>query len=126
MRILIDPSSFHCLNLGDVAMLQVTVCRLREYWPHAELLIFGDQPELLKMYCPFARALAPQGRDAWFSTAAILSRTGRRFSMPFLTEIDVGWRQRWPGLAEKVVALRTGRAAATAVRAVIDVVRSCD
>jgi polysaccharide pyruvyl transferase WcaK-like protein len=126
MRILIDPSSFHSLNLGDVAMLQVTVRRLQHFWPHAELLIFGDQPELLKMYCPFARALEPQGRDVWFSAAAILTRTGRRFSMPSLTEIDVEWRQRWPGLAEKVVALRAGRAAAIAVRAVIDVVRSCD
>ena len=50
MRILIDPSSGHCLNLGDVAMLQVTFRRLREFWPDAEIYVFNDSPELLEKY----------------------------------------------------------------------------
>jgi hypothetical protein len=51
MRVLIDPSSAHCLNLGDVAMLQVTFRRFRQFWPDAEIYVFTDSPELLELYC---------------------------------------------------------------------------
>ena len=51
MRILIHPSSFHCLNLGDVAMMQVTVRRFRRFWPDAEIHVLNDSPELLELYC---------------------------------------------------------------------------
>jgi hypothetical protein len=37
MRILIDSGSYHALNVGDVAMLQTGVERLRELWPSASI-----------------------------------------------------------------------------------------
>src|SRR5215475_9154682 len=102
MRILIDPSSIHCLNLGDVAMLQVTVKRFREFWPDAEICVFNDAPEVLALYCPSAKQVAPEARNAYYTTASILTRLGRRLSMPAFSELDVSWRQHWPAAVEKV------------------------
>ena len=126
MRILIDPSSVHCLNLGDVAMLQVTVRRFREFWPDAEIFVFSDTPELLDLYCPTAKPVRPIGRQLYYGTAAHLTRLGRRFSMPALSELDVTWRHRWPKAVEKLVAWRTGDATASEVPDFLDLVRSCD
>ena len=126
MRILIDPSSVHCLNLGDVAMLQVTVKRFREFWPDAEIFVFNDAPELLDLYCPTAKPVRPIGRQLYYGTAAHLTRLGRRFSMPALSELDVTWRHRWPKAVEKLVAWRTGDATASEVPDFLDLVRSCD
>jgi polysaccharide pyruvyl transferase WcaK-like protein len=126
MRILIDPSSLHCLNLGDVAMLQVTVKRFRQFWPNAEILVFNDTPELLDLYCPTAKPARSVGRDAYYNTAAILTRLGRRFKLPFLSELDVTWRHRWPGLAQKLVANRAGVETASAARGFRALVKSCD
>jgi polysaccharide pyruvyl transferase WcaK-like protein len=126
MRILIDPSSIHCLNLGDVAMLQVTVRRFREFWPEAEICVFNEAPELLELYCPTAKPVCPQARQAYYTTAAILTRLGRRFSMPSLSECDVTWRQRWPGTVGKLLASLRGDAFAIEARNFLNLVRSCD
>jgi polysaccharide pyruvyl transferase WcaK-like protein len=126
MRILVDPSSVHCLNLGDVAMLQVTVRRFREFWPDAEIFVFNETPELLDLYCPTAKPVRPIGRQAYYTTAAYLTGLGRRFSMPVLSEFDVTWRHRWPNLVEKLVAWRSGDSTAAEVRSFLDLVRSCD
>ncbi len=126
MRILIDPSSVHCLNLGDVAMLQVTVKRFRQFWPDAEILVFNESPELLELYCPTAVPVPPVGRALYYTTAAYLTRLGRRFKMPALSELDVTWRHRWVNLAAKLVATRSGADAASSVRTFVELVRSCD
>jgi colanic acid/amylovoran biosynthesis protein len=126
MRILIDPSSVHCLNLGDVAMLQVTVRRFRQFWPDAEILVFNESPELLDLYCPTALQVHTAGRELYYTTAAYLTRLGRRLAMPALSELDVTWRHRWPNLAEKLVAARRGPGAASMVREFVELVRSCD
>jgi polysaccharide pyruvyl transferase WcaK-like protein len=126
MRILIDPSSIHCLNLGDVAMLQVTVRRFREFWPDAEICVFNEAPELLERYCPTAKPVRPIGRQAYYTTAEILTRLGRRFSMPALSELDVIWRRHWPAAAGKLVASRNGHSTASEVRSFLELVRSCD
>jgi len=126
MRILIDPSSVHCLNLGDVAMLQVTVRRFRKFWPDAEILVFSETPELLGFYCPTAKLVRPLGRHAYYNTAGMLTRLGRRFKMPFYSELDVTWRHRRPGLAEQLVASRAGSDARAELRQFIELVKSCD
>lgn len=61
-RILIDPSSHHLLNLGDVAMLQVCVERLRELWPAAGIGVVTDAPELLERHCLDVQAVPATGR----------------------------------------------------------------
>jgi colanic acid/amylovoran biosynthesis protein len=126
MRILIDPSSVHCLNLGDVAMLQVTVRRFRKFWPDAEIFVFNETPELLDLYCPTAKPILPAGRNAFYNTAAVLTRLGRKFKLPFLSELDVNWRHSFPILIEKLVASRAGTQAAAELRDFLALVKSCD
>lgn len=52
MRILIDHGQHDHLNLGDNAMLQSCVSRLRAEWPDAEIMVVTNSPSLLQKYCP--------------------------------------------------------------------------
>jgi polysaccharide pyruvyl transferase WcaK-like protein len=63
-RVLIDPSSHHLLNLGDVAMLQVCVTRLRETWPGARVDVVTEAPERLRRYSQAATPVPARGRYA--------------------------------------------------------------
>jgi colanic acid/amylovoran biosynthesis protein len=65
-RILVEPSGYGCLNIGDIAMLQVTVSRLRVLWPEADIRVFTSAPDRLASYCPSAVPVRTDGRRAWF------------------------------------------------------------
>jgi colanic acid/amylovoran biosynthesis protein len=52
MRILIDNSGYHLLNLGDIAMLQMTVSRVKALWPEASIGVITYSNERLEKYCP--------------------------------------------------------------------------
>lgn len=91
-RIVIDPSSHHLLNAGDVAMLQVCVERLRANLPTAQLAVLTTAPELLREHCPGVTPLPAAGRYALTGrdrpalprprqlARAALSRAGRRLA----------------------------------------------
>jgi colanic acid/amylovoran biosynthesis protein len=51
MRILVDQSGYELTNIGDVAMLQSCVIRLKRLWPEAEIMIIVREPERLATYC---------------------------------------------------------------------------
>ncbi len=65
MRILVDNSGYELLNLGDVAMLQVAIQRLRALWPTAQITVFTTSEPELRNCCPGAIPLHPAGRDWW-------------------------------------------------------------
>jgi Polysaccharide pyruvyl transferase len=52
VRILIGQPGYDLLNIGDVAMLQSCVARLRQQWPKAEIMVVADDPERLAFRCP--------------------------------------------------------------------------
>ena len=56
-RILIDQSGYDLLNVGDVAMLQSCVIRLRRLWPGADIMVVCHAPERLASYCPGTTAI---------------------------------------------------------------------
>ncbi|MFP5319126.1 MAG: polysaccharide pyruvyl transferase family protein [Acidimicrobiia bacterium] len=66
-RILVEPSAYHLLNLGDVAMLQVAVCRLSALWPSARIDVFTDVPDRLARLCPGADPVPAEGRNAYLN-----------------------------------------------------------
>src|SRR5436309_2163397 len=74
MRILVEPNAHHLENVGDVAMLQVAVERLRELWPSSEISVITDAPELLHRYCPSVLPVPAAGRRAWFGDKLIGNR----------------------------------------------------
>lgn len=55
MRILVDNSGYHLLNLGDISMLQATAIRLRSLWPNASIEVITYSEDLLALYCPGTR-----------------------------------------------------------------------
>lgn len=52
MKILVENSGYSLLNLGDLAMLQVAVDRLRALWPEAILHVVTSAPDLLHALVP--------------------------------------------------------------------------
>ena len=63
MRILVDQSGYDLLNIGDVAMLQSCVARLKLQWPEAEIMVIAREPTRLQSYCPDAKAIWRSSTD---------------------------------------------------------------
>ncbi|MGE5716010.1 MAG: polysaccharide pyruvyl transferase family protein, partial [Acidobacteriota bacterium] len=78
MRIVVDPSTLTCSNMGDVAMLQVAIQRLHALWPTAQICVFTNAPNALALHCPNVCALSHDGRRLWFSDQALLGGLDRR------------------------------------------------
>ena len=74
---MIDPGSHAALNLGDIAMLQVAVARLRELWPGADVAVLTTDPAALRRHCPAARAVPAPGRYGWLRADARASAAAR-------------------------------------------------
>jgi colanic acid/amylovoran biosynthesis protein len=73
MRIVVEPGSYGCHNMGDVAMMQIAVARLRELWPHAEIAVLTSRPDLLSRYCPSAFPVSVEARNAWLSGRSLIT-----------------------------------------------------
>jgi polysaccharide pyruvyl transferase WcaK-like protein len=63
VRILVDQSGYDLLNIGDVAMLQSCVIRLRQVWPGAEIMAIAHSPERLVACCPDTSAIGRTHAD---------------------------------------------------------------
>ena len=70
VRILVDPSAYTPANLGDAAMLAVTLERLRARWPDAELKVHGFDGKALQAIEARAELLDPYGAIAWSATGS--------------------------------------------------------
>lgn len=101
MRIIVDPSTLDCLNVGDVAMLQAAIGQLRRQWPDAVIQVFTNDPEAIARHCPSVLPLAHCGRINWLSDRDFLGRVhhylperASRVLIRFKRDI----RRRSPGL----------------------------
>ena len=65
-RILVDQSGYDLLNIGDAAMLQSCVLRLRKLWPDAEIRVICHAPQRLASYCPDTTAIGRTFADLPF------------------------------------------------------------
>lgn len=65
MNILVENSGYRLQNMGDLAMLQVGVSRLKSLFPNASITVFTTDPTRLRNYCPETNKLIPEGRDQW-------------------------------------------------------------
>lgn len=68
MRLILDNGAYSLRNMGDVAMLQVSVKRLRHLLRNPELMILTCSPELLRRYFPDAVPLNIPSRDAGYES----------------------------------------------------------
>src|SRR4051812_35554582 len=105
MRILVEPGSYTCMNMGDVAMMQVCVSRLAELWPGTEVGIVTQAPERVALFCPEARPIIEGGKQYWledklFGRAAsfLPSPVGAR-----LQGSEISLRARWPSAVSSLL-----------------------
>jgi len=77
MKLLVDNSGYHLLNLGDVCMLQSGVRRLQELWPAAEIGVLTMSPERLASVVPGVRALSASGKHMLVGAGTMLPGLGR-------------------------------------------------
>jgi polysaccharide pyruvyl transferase WcaK-like protein len=131
MHILIDSGSYHCLNVGDVAMLQAGVERLRNLWPDASIAAVTNAPETLALHCAGVQPVPLMGRvvflsDRFFGRAdQFLPRAIR----DTLDRVQEHIRRDWPsGLGALIAAKRalTLRQDFTAARAYVNAVTRAD
>jgi colanic acid/amylovoran biosynthesis protein len=109
MRILVEPGSYHCLNLGDVAMLQVLVARLSHLWPGAAIQVLTDAPDRLLAYCPKVQPVDARGRRVWFQDGCLFSPFHRLLWEPLssrLTDLEREARRRYPSLVEALLRFK--------------------
>jgi colanic acid/amylovoran biosynthesis protein len=82
MKIILDNGAYTLRNMGDVAMLQAAVKRMRASVSEPELFILTTSPELLKRYCPGTIPLTVKSRDCLFEsdrpTGSTLNESWRR------------------------------------------------
>lgn len=64
-RVLIEHSEYWLRNHGDMAMLTVTVARLRRRWPDADIAVMTDSPALLRAFLPEVRPITVTGSAGW-------------------------------------------------------------
>jgi colanic acid/amylovoran biosynthesis protein len=113
-RILVDQSGYDLLNLGDAAMLQSCVIRLRQAWPEAEVMVICHAPDRLAAYCPGTIAI---GRTfAGWPAFRILPRRPRLAA-------EQAWKMAGPHFCGRFPArrIRPGRP-----RTAIQAVRAAD
>ena len=107
VRVLIDPSAYWNRNIGDMAMLQVALARLRSFWPQAVIEVMTLDPRFLQRLDPEIRSLDPYGSLGWSADAVLVGRSVRlSASLGYLLETCRGLRRRTKWLMTSI-----GRAA---------------
>ena len=108
MRILVEPGSYTCLNMGDVAMLQVAVSRLTALWPDARIGVVTQDAERLRSHCPAAIPVLEAGKRAWFQ-GHISGRLRHKLPSPLsgiVEAAELACRRRMPTLVASLLAFR--------------------
>ena len=115
MRIIIDTAlnkgAAEYSNMGDVAMLQVAVNRLKTLWPSASIEVLTESPVALARYCPGTVALSRLGRDLWVGESFLFGRSRKYFPewlSKGLADFTVTLEHRYPALLRMMVRMRLG------------------
>jgi polysaccharide pyruvyl transferase WcaK-like protein len=109
VKILVEPSAHHLMNMGDVAMLTVTVRRLSSLWPEASIGVIANDAALLAAHCPDATHVPAAGRRLWLDRplfGARLHRSLPRRAARRLRATERALRRRQPSLAARLIRLR--------------------
>jgi len=109
MRILMEPSDYTFLNVGDMAMLQVAVRRLSTLWPDAYIQVLTDDPASLVFHYPNAQPLIRTGRQMWLADGYLFGAYARylpRSVTTRLVEMERSLRRNSPLLANSMMRFR--------------------
>ena len=117
MRVFVDPGDYTLGNLGDVAMLQVALRRLRANWPDAGLDVLVRDAQLAGPSFHGAEPVPYQGMADWFAERAVLGSAYDRLAPGLragVRGLQRAARTSWPGLFETAMRVRTSRSPSTA------------
>jgi polysaccharide pyruvyl transferase WcaK-like protein len=109
MNILVENNCCDLLNMGDVAMLQVAVERLRQLWPEALIRVITSRSDLLRKYCPTAEAVPVTGRSAWFYDRSLFGKMHSIGPRPFdiaLSRCTEAIRRTRPSFLHNMLSLK--------------------
>ncbi|MBE9139434.1 polysaccharide pyruvyl transferase family protein [Nodosilinea sp. LEGE 07088] len=67
MNILVEQSGYPLANMGDLAMLEMSICRLKSLYPDAKFKVFNSAPEKLKHHIQDVQSLGNSGLNIWLS-----------------------------------------------------------
>ena len=113
MRILMDTAlnkgEAEYDNMGDVAMLQVAVSRLKRLCPSATIEVLTESGFKLSYFCPDAKPVSRVGRDLWIHDHLLFGRYHQYLPSSLSTKLGE-WRRslwlRYPALHNAIVGLR--------------------
>jgi len=108
-RILVEPGSYGCHNMGDVAMMQVAVARLGELWPHARIEVVTSRPDLLSHFCPSAVPISAESRASWLLGRSLIGGLHKKIPVgisSILLKIERFFWLRCPVVTEYAVRLK--------------------
>ena len=135
MKIFVETGSYDFGNVGDVAMLQVTVSRLQSLWPDAVIEILTNAPDKLVELCPNTFPVSPNGRQQWFSPLVSpddkypedLKKLSHKKHI-FLLEIEDKLCYYFPFLADFLlkIKLRKNQKAIREIQAFVEAVSTSD
>ena len=111
MRILVVPSTFDCLNLGDVAMLQVTVARLSELHPEPTIQVFTQDASKLAVHCPDAApvVISYERLRTWFADHFLLGSYHKRLPRTIsrrLIQFKGAAHHHYPTVVQRLIFVR--------------------
>ncbi|MGI2905521.1 polysaccharide pyruvyl transferase family protein [Tolypothrix sp. VBCCA 56010] len=111
MKILVEQSGYNLTNVGDLAMLQVAVERLKSFWPNASITIFTKAPEKLYEYCPDTLPLLPSGRQLWIGPPLhfVHNLIPSSKSTQFWRHLEYEIRRKYPYLLRKLIDFKLKR-----------------
>ncbi|MBD2101135.1 polysaccharide pyruvyl transferase family protein [Leptolyngbya sp. FACHB-261] len=107
MRIFVEQSGYPLLNMGDLAMLQVAVSRLKSLWPNALIEVLTISPELLTRSCPQANPVLTKGQKIWLAPISKgLYKRSPKFLGVHLSELEWWFRCNWPSVTKLLIQKR--------------------
>jgi colanic acid/amylovoran biosynthesis protein len=103
VRIFLDPSGYAGRNLGDAAMLEVAIARLRTLWPRAALTVHAFDTGSPANLDPRIELLDPWGAHCWCADTVLVGNARRiRSRVAWCLDCCRLLRRRAPRLMRRV------------------------
>ncbi|MFQ6392879.1 polysaccharide pyruvyl transferase family protein [Nocardia sp. KC 131] len=105
IRVLVENGEYWLRNRGDVAMMTVTVERLRERWPHARIGVLTHQPAVLQALLPEVEPIC--GPEWCWGSGSWQGRLSRTAGTKLFGPAALRWRAATDGPKDRLRALRS-------------------
>jgi polysaccharide pyruvyl transferase WcaK-like protein len=102
MRVVLDQGVYDFRNKGNVAMIQTAVERFGEMWPDASIEVLTIAPHLLRIYCPRAKPVSPDGSHDWSKRRSGMDRVLGALPRPALRVLFEMREEAWARKAARM------------------------